>query len=474
MTTRRLLEATLEHTLRHLESLDTAPVSASASLADLRRQLGHPLADGGMEAVDVIDGLAADVQGGLLGTPGGRFFGWVVGGSLPAALAADWLTSAWDQPAALYASGPAVSVIEEICGQWLKDLLGLPQEASFALVTGCSMAHVTCLAAARHAMLERLGWDVERRGLAGAPPICILSNDQRHGSIARTVRLLGIGDDSVIDLPVNREGRLEAGSLRRGLDEHAGQPAIVLLQAGDINTGVCEPYDELIPVAHEYRAWVHIDGAFGLWAAASPRYRHLLKGVEQADSWAVDGHKWLNVPYDCGYAFVRDVESHRAAMSHHASYLTHAAAARDQLDWTPDWSHRGRGVATYAALRQLGRQGVADLVERTCRYAHDLVTRIGALPGAEMAWEPVINQGLVRFLSPQPGATDADHDRFTDEVIARINESGEAFFSGTTWQGRRCMRVSVCNWQTNERDVERAIRAVQAALENRISPDARH
>ncbi|MBN2394421.1 MAG: aspartate aminotransferase family protein [Anaerolineae bacterium] len=464
MTYRNLLESTLAHALNYIESLDEAPVSATASLADLRQRLGRPLASEGIDATQVIDELVADVQGGVLGTSGGRFFGWVVGGAVPAALAADWLTSTWDQPAALYASGPAIAVIEEVCGQWLKELLGLPQQASFALVTGCSMAHVTCLASARNALLANHSWDVERKGLAGAPPIRILSNNQRHGSIERTVRLLGIGNDNVVDLPVNKQGHLDPETLLRGLEDHAGQPTIVLLQAGDINTGVFEPFEELIPIAHAHGAWVHIDGAFGLWAAASPKYKHLLNGVEQADSWAVDGHKWLNVPYDCGYAFVTDSRAHQAAMSHRASYLTHDAAARDQIDWTPEWSHRARGVATYAAIRQLGKQGVAELIERTCQYAHRLVTCIGALPGAEVICEPQINQGLVRFLGANLKPTDADHDRRTDNIIANVIESGEAFFSGTTWQGKRCMRVSVCNWKTNDMDVERAINTIQRAL----------
>ena len=464
MTVRKLLESTLTHALDYIEGLDEAPVSATASLPDLRQRLGRPLALKGLDATQVIDELVADVQGGVLGTSGGRFFGWVVGGSLPAALAADWLTSTWDQPAALYASGPAIAVIEEVCGQWLKELLGLPQQASFALVTGCSMAHITCLAAARNALLAKQGWDVERKGLTGAPPIRILSNNQRHGSIARSVRLLGLGNDNVVDLPVNKQGHLNANELVKALQQHSDQPTIVLLQAGDINTGAFEPYSELIPIAHKYGAWVHIDGAFGLWAAASPKYKHLLNGVEQADSWAVDGHKWLNVPYDCGYAFITDSRAHQAAMSHRASYLTHDTMARDQMDWTPEWSHRGRGIATYAAIRQLGKQGVAELIERTCEYARRLVARIGSLPGAEVVWEPQINQGLVRFFSPKQNATDTDHDQHTDNIIAEILESGEAFFSGTTWQGKRCMRVSVCNWKTNDRDVERAIKAVQLAL----------
>ncbi len=464
MPYRKLLESTFTYALDYIESLDETPVSTNASLVDLRRRLDHPLLDEGMDPSQVIEDLVHDVKGGVLGTSGGRFFGWVVGGTVPAALAADWLTSTWDQPAALYASGPAIAVIEEICGKWLKELLSLPQQASFALVTGCSMAHVTCLAAARNAILARHNWDVERKGLTAAPSIRILSNNQRHGSIARTVRLLGIGNDSVIDIPVNNQEHLDPEALRQELQAHQDRPTIVLLQAGDINTGVFEPFSELIPIAHEYGAWVHIDGAFGLWAAASPKYKHLLKGVEQADSWAVDGHKWLNVPYDCGYAFIRDSKAHQAAMSHRASYLTHDTVARDQIDWTPEWSHRARGIATYAAIRQLGKQGIAELIERTCRYTQHLVTCIGALPGAEISWEPQINQGLVRFLSAEPDATDDDHDEYTDNIIENVIKSGEAFFSGTTWKGQRCMRISVCNWKTNDSDIERAINAVQLAL----------
>jgi glutamate/tyrosine decarboxylase-like PLP-dependent enzyme len=300
--------------------------------------------------------------------------------------------------------------------------------------------------------------------LAGAPPIRIVSSNQRHGSIERAVRLLGLGSDNVVDLPVNGEGQLETRELSRALQEDSHRPTIVLLQAGDINIGAYDPFAKLIPIAHEFGAWVHIDGAYGLWAAASPMYRHLLIGVAQADSWATDGHKWLNVPYDCGYAFVADSKAHQASMSHRASYLTHDKEARDQLDWTPEWSHRGRGVTTYAAIRQLGKQGIAKLIERTCHHAHSLVKHIGALPGVEMVWESQINQGLVRFLNPTTDATDADHDRRTDAVIAKIVESGEAFFSGTTWRGKRCMRVSVLNWQTNSADIERAVNAVQLAL----------
>ncbi|MBZ5553249.1 MAG: aminotransferase class V-fold PLP-dependent enzyme [Acidobacteriia bacterium] len=462
---RAVLERTLAHAVTYLENLSHTSVSPTATLAELRSRLARPLAEHGVCASEVVDDLVADVAGGIVGNAGGRFFAWVIGGSMPSALAADWLASTWDQNAALYASSPAEAVIEEVCGDWLKDLLGIPPRASFALVTGCQMAHVTCLAAARNALLSRRGWDVERKGLAGAPPIRILSSDQRHGSFERAVHLLGLGIDNVVYLPVDDEGRLTVNVLASALQAQPDQPTIVLLQAGDINIGSYDPFDKLIPVAHRQDAWVHVDGAFGLWAAASPTHRHFLQGCELADSWATDGHKWLNVPFDCGYAIVADVEAHRASMSHRASYLTHAADARDPMDWNPEWSRRGRGVATYAALRELGREGIADLVDRSCRHAHTLVMRVGALKGAELVWEPKINQGLVRFLDPRPNPTNANHDRRTDAVIAEILKTGEAFFGGTTWRAKRCMRVSVCNWQTTEADLERAVVAVKQVLE---------
>lgn len=459
------LERAADHARRHLESLDREPVSATASLSRMREQLGGPLPQEGEDPARVVDELAAGVRGGLVGSTGGRFFGWVIGGSVPAALGADWLASAWDQNAALYACSPAAAVVEEVCGDWLKELLGLPAAASFALVTGCQMAHVTALAAARHALLERRGWDVERQGLGGAPGIRLLTGDQRHGTVARAVHLLGLGTDSIVDLPVDEGGRLRAERLEPELKKDRDRPTIVLLQAGDLNIGAYDPFKELIPLAHAHQAWVHVDGAFGLWAAVSEKHRYLLEGAEEADSWATDGHKWLNVPYDCGYAFVADRMAHRSSMSHRASYLKHDKDARDQMDWGPEHSRRGRGFPTYAAIRQLGRSGIAEIVERTCRLARDLVTRLGALEGAEMLWEPQINQGLVRFLDRRPGATEADHDGRTDAVIAANLSLGEAFFEGTTWRGKRCMRVSVSNWQTNEEHVDRAVKAVRRCLE---------
>lgn len=461
---RSALDSAYAHAVSHLEKLDETSVAATVDAETLRARIAKPLPQDGMPADKVIEELVREVDGGLLGSAGGRFFGWVIGGVLPAALAADWLTSAWQQNAALYATGPAAAIVEETVGDWLKDIFRLPQRTSFALVTGCQMAHVTCLAAARHAVLANHNWDVEAQGLFGAPPIRILSSNMRHASFERAVRLLGLGHANVIDLPVDDDGRLIPQALATELAKSPEAPTILLLQAGDINIGAYDDFNSVVPLAREYGAWIHVDGAFGLWAVASERRKHLMEGAELCDSWATDGHKWLNVPFDCGFAFVADPDAHRASLSVRASYLTHASAARDQMDWNPEWSRRSRMFAAYAALKQLGRKGVAELVDRCCNHAHSIVMRIGELPGAEVLWEPTINQGLVRFPDPRPAATDADHDRHTDAVIAAILKTGEAFFGGTTWRGRRAMRVSVCNWQTSETDVDRVVAAVRQAI----------
>jgi len=459
-----VLQQSLAHALDYLSALPQSPVGATATLEQLRERLGRPLPAGPEDATAVIDRLVQDVQGGLTGNAGGRFFAWVIGGSVPAALAADWLTSAWDQNAGMYTVAPAAAVVEEVCGRWLLELLGLPPAASFALVTGCQMAHVTCLAAARNAVLAKRGWDVEQRGLIGAPPIRVITGDQRHGTIERALRLLGLGRECIIDIPVAANGQLTAAALAPVLAAAPNQPTIVLLQAGDLNTGSFDPFPEVIPLAHHAGAWVHVDGAFGLWAAASPAHRQFTTGVELADSWATDGHKWLNVPYDCGYAFVTDRAAHYRSMGHHANYLTHSEAARDQVDWNPEYSRRGRGFATYAAIASLGREGIARMVADCCQHARTLVTSAGALSGVEVLHVPHINQGLLRFPDPRPGATAEDHDRHTEAVTARVVASGEAMFACTTWRGRRCMRVSVCGWATTTEDVNRAVAAIAQAL----------
>lgn len=462
---RKALNAAMGHAVAHLDGLREQPVDATANLAELRRRIDVSFTEGGLPPEQVIDELVGAVDGGIVGSAGPRFFGFVIGGSLPAALAADWLTSAWDQNAGLYACGPAAAVVEEVAGTWLKDLFGLPASASFALVTGCQMAHVTCLAAARHQVLERAGWNVERDGLSGAPAIRILTSTEQHATVPRAARLLGLGTGCIDTLAVDADGRLRAGKLEIALKERAGKPTIVVLQAGDLNRGAFDDFRALIPLAHQHGAWVHVDGAFGLWCAASPEYKHLLDGAEEADSWSTDGHKWLNVPYDCGYAFVRDPAPHIASQGVHSSYLVQGAGARDQVDWTPEFSRRARGFATYAALRQLGRTGVAELVDRCCHIAAELIHRIGGLPGAKALCPPLINQGMIRFLDPRSHATEADHDRLTDAVVVGVRASGEAFFTPTTWHGVRAMRISVSNWQTSMADIEPVVNCVASVLQ---------
>jgi glutamate/tyrosine decarboxylase-like PLP-dependent enzyme len=459
MSDQELLERAASHAIRFLDGLDERHVVPRAGLDELRAALALPLPEDGVDPGTVLDDLARDVDAGLLGSAGGRFFGWVMGGAVPAAVAADWLTSTWDQNGAIVATSPAAAVVEEVCGTWIKELLGLPPSASFALVTGCQMAHVTGFAAARQRLLADRGIDVQRHGLAGAPRLRVLASELRHETIDRAVRLLGIGTDAIVAIPADDARGIDLALLEQALDADPTAPTVVCLQAGELNTGAFDAFGEASDLAHARAAWVHVDGAFGLWAGASERYRHLVAGIERCDSWATDGHKWLNVPFDCGFAFVADSAPHRASLTASASYFEHADGGRDAVDWNPEWSRRARGFAVYAGIRSLGRTGVADLVERCCRHATTLVAEIGALPGAEVVAEPVVNQGLVRFTSQG-----CDDDRLTDEVIARIQEGGVAWFGGTAWRGRRVMRISVCNWRTSDDDVERAIQAVGASL----------
>jgi aromatic-L-amino-acid decarboxylase len=458
------LRRALEHAERYVAGLDREPVGATVDVATVRARLALQLEEKGLDPRRVIDELVGAADGGLLRSSGGRFFAWVIGGALPSALAADWLTSTWDQNAVLHCCSPAAAVAEEVAGEWLKELLHLPRDASFAFTTGCQMAHFVGLAAARQVLLGRLGWDVEQHGLRGAPQLRILVGELRHGSVDRALKFLGLGRSDVELLPVDAQGRVRAASLAQALGRSEA-PAIVVLGAGEINTGALDPFSELIPLARERRAWVHVDGAFGLIARASDACRPLLAGLEQADSWASDAHKWLNVPFDCGLAFVRDRGAHRAAMTIRADYVQAREGVREPIDWTPEWSRRARGFAVYAALRELGRRGLAELVDRCCEHVGRLVDGLGALPGVQVLCRPSLNQGLVRFLDPRPGASEADHDRFTAAVLARIQASGEALFSATVWQRRSAMRVSVVNWRTSRRDVERSLAACASALD---------
>ena len=452
------------HALDFIEGLDTRSVAATASVAELRARLARPLPAHGEPADRIIDELVADTAGGHLGSASGRFFGWVIGGALPSTVAADWLVTAWDNNNGAAACAPAGCVAEEVAGEWLKEILDLPREASFALVTGCQIAHVTCLAAARHAVLRDAGWNVEIDGLIGAPRIRVLANDQRHGSIERALRMIGLGTSCLEPLASGLDGRLDPETLRLALERGPGGPTIVLLDGGDLNVGGFDPYREIIPMAKAAGAWVHVDGAFGLWARASRDHRHLADGMDLADSWATDGHKWLNTPYDSGIAIVRDAEAHRASMALATSYIAQDSGVRDPLDWTPEWSRRARGIPLYAALRELGRDGVADLIDRCCGYAKAIARGIGEMPGAELVAMPTLNQGLVSFPEPD-GGDEIAHAARTDATIQAINDTGECFFTGATWRGKRVMRISVVNWRTNDQDVERTLAAVAGVLE---------
>ena len=451
------------HARAYLSSLELTPVDATAARGALLTRLDVPLSVEGLPADRVVDELAAAVEGGLIGSAGGRFFAWVIGGALPSAMATEWLMSAWDQNAAIYATSPASSVVEEVAGKWLLDLLRLPAHASFGFTTVCQTAHFTALAAARYHLLRQRGWDVAVDGMAGAPPIRVFVTALHHVSIDRALRYLGIGSRQLTVLPVATDGRLAPATLEAALVASDG-PAIVALNAGDLNLGVFDPFTELVPLAQRQGAWVHVDGAFGLFARTSGRFDALTAGIELADSWATDCHKWLNVPQDCGFVAVRHSDAHRRGLTIRDSYFVAEDAARDEIDWNPEWSRRARGFPVYAALRELGRGGVTSLIERSVDHCIDFVDGIGALPGADVVWHPIINQGLVRFLAQFSGASPEEHDQRTEDVIARINQSGEAMFGGVTWNGRRAMRVSVVNWRTTRADMERTVAAVARAL----------
>jgi glutamate/tyrosine decarboxylase-like PLP-dependent enzyme len=441
------LRRTAELAAGYVESLAERPVFPRVDPDELRAALGGPLPEEPVAADQVVEELAASAEPGLVAMGSGRYFGFVIGGALPAALAADWLTTAWDQNAGLYVGGPSASVVEQVTREWLVELLGLPAESSIGFVTGTQVAHVTGLAAARWHVLDAVGWDVGAKGLTGAPPIRVVVGEKVHVTVNRALRLLGLGAPTVV--AADSQGRLVPEALREALGDG---PTIVCAQAGEVNTGAFDPLPEIADLAEQAGAWLHVDGAFGIWAAVSPRLRHLVAGLERADSWTTDAHKWLNVPYDSGIVLCKHPESHRAAMTIAASYLIQdegAQRVRDQVDWVPEFSRRARGFAVYAALRSLGRRGLQELVERCCDGAARFAQAIAELDGVEVLNEVVLNQVLFRF----------DSDERTDEVLARVQESGRVWLSGTTWDGRRAIRVSVSNWQTGDEEIDLAVQA---------------
>jgi len=434
-----------------LESVGNRPIPATASAEELRQTLGGPFPQEGSDPETVTGILARAGMEGNVASTGPRYFGFVVGGNLPAALAADWLVSAWDQNAGIYVLSPLVSVIEQITGAWLRELAGLPASMSFGFVTGGHMANFTALAAARHRVLHDAGWDVEEDGLLGAPPIQVFASEEAHYTISTSVRFLGMGANRIRRIATDSQGRMSAPALAAALRGIAG-PCIVCAQAGNVNTGAIDPLSEIVECAKNHGAWLHVDGAFGLWAAASPERASLLRGIEKADSVATDAHKWLNVPYDCGITFCADEAAHRSAMSLPAAYILSTGSERDPHEFVPEESRRARAVPVYAALRSLGRKGITELVERNCRQARRFADALAGV-GYEVLNDVELNQVLISFGSAEQ----------TQRTITAIQEDGTCWCGGTVWKGRTAMRISVCNWSTTDADVEQSIEAILRA-----------
>jgi glutamate/tyrosine decarboxylase-like PLP-dependent enzyme len=445
---RELLGLTADLTADFYDTLPDRPVYPDVTVDELRRALGGPLPDGPTDPRAVLTQLAEDADPGVVAIPGGRYFGFVIGASLPAALAADWLATAWDQNAGHYVGGPSAIIAEDVAAGWLKELLDVPADASYAFVTGGQIANFVALASARHHVLERAGWDVERDGLTGAPRVRVVVGAKRHGTIDRALRMLGLGAPTDV-VEVDDNGRMLAERLRP-----TDEPTIVCAQAGEVNTGAFDPFEPIADAcAAAANAWLHIDGAFGLWAAVPESLRHLVAGAERADSWATDAHKWLNVPYDSGVAFSRHADAQLGAFSARAAYLVFDQDARDPMDWTPESSRRARGFAVYAAIRSLGRSGIAEMIERCCAHAKRFAAGLEEL-GAEVLNDVDLNQVLFRF----------PDDAVTTELLARVQASGEAWMSGTSWDGRPAIRISVSSWQTTEADVDRTLAAYAGQL----------
>lgn len=442
------------HARDWLRGLPVRHVGARASRDELLEALRAPLPPEGEDGGAVIDLLAAQGERGAVASGSPRYFGFVIGGSHPVALAADWLTAAWDQNAGIFATSPLSSVAEEVAGQWLLELFDLPREAQAGFVTGCQMASFTCLAAARHAVLRRAGWDVEADGLQGAPRVHVVASAESHVTIDVALRYLGLGTRAVHRVDTDEQGRMREDGLAAVLSGLQG-PAIVCAQAGNVNTGAFDPLRGIAALAATHGAWLHVDGAFGLWARASAAHRALADGIELADSWSTDAHKWLNVPYDCGVAIVRHAQDHRSAMTSAAAYLVQTGGAeRDAVDWTPEFSRRARGVPVYATLRALGRAGVERLVDGNCACARRFAELLAAEPGVRVLNDVVLNQVLVRF---------GDDDARTRAVVAGVQADGTCWLSGTTWHGMAAMRISVSNWATTSDDVERSAAAILRA-----------
>ena len=442
---RQLLTSTTERSLAYLSSLDHRHVAPKPGAVERLSKFDVPLQDQPMAAADVLGELDDIGTPATMAMAGPRFFGFVIGGALPAALAANWLAGAWDQNTGLFVSTPGTSTLEQVALKWLLDVLELPNECAGAFVTGTTVAHITALAAARHAVLKKVGWNVEADGLFGAPPITVITSAEAHPTLFKALGVVGLGRSRVVKVPTDAQGRMRADAFPA-----ISGPTIVCLQAGNVNTGSCDPFHEIAPGARESGAWVHVDGAFGLWARAARTRAHLVNGVEEADSWATDAHKWLNVPYDSGVAFVRDGDALRQAMAVTAEYLPTETSRRNPSDFTPELSRRARGVDIWAAMRSLGRSGISEMIERHCRQARRFAEGLSK-QGFEILNDVVLNQVLVSFGTPER----------TRKMIAAIQADGTMWAGETVWQGRTAMRISVIGWNTSDDDVEKCLSAIQ-------------
>ena len=456
MTRKDVLKKAYELSTGFLDELPNRPVGRPVEFSALLEKLGGPLPEHGEDPLRVVENLYANADPGVVATAGPRYFGFVIGGAQPAALAADWLAAVWDQNAFAFVMSPAAAVVEEVIRTWLIDLLNLPSDMSLGLTTGATLANFTALAAARHALLKKAGWDVERNGLRGAPDVPIITSAESHITVFGVLQMLGLGRDQAIKVPTDDQGRMRADKLRAVLSAVTAPP-LVCAQAGNVNTGACDPLAEIAALVRERGGWLHVGGAFGMWAAASPAHRALVKGIELADSIGTDCHKWLNVPLDSGLILIRDCEAHRDSMTLNAPYYVPSPEpTRENGNWVAESSRRARGFAVYAALRALGRDGIAGIVDRCCRLARRMADRLAQGPGVQILNDVVLNQVLVRFSPPDGGAPDA----FTKAVIRRIQEDGTCWAGGTIWHEMHALRISISNWSTTEADIDASAAAI--------------
>jgi len=450
----RILEAAQQIAAQYLDTVASRHVGGTATRAQLLKTLGGPLPTGAADAVAVLNDLARNADPGIVASAGPRYFGFVTGGSVPVTVGADWIASAWDQNGAFFVMSPALGVLEDVVAGWILELLGLPRSSGVGFVTGAHMANFTCFAAARHEVLRRVGWNVETHGLQRAPRVRVIAGAEVHVSAVGALRYLGFGSEEIEIVPSDDQGRMRADALEAALAKSTG-PTIVSAQVGNVSSGASDPIGEIVESAHRHGAWVHVDGAFGLWAAAVPELHSQVKGVETADSWATDAHKWLNVPYDSGLAIVADAAPHRASMSLKASYLQRGAdEERIGTDWVPESSRRARAVPLYALFRALGRDGIIGIVRSNCALARRMADRLSTAKGVTILNAVVLNQVLVHFRD----------DETTRRIIAAVQAEGTCWAGGAVWQGKQVMRISVSNWSTTEADIDRSADAILKCL----------